>query len=746
MWRLIFPTERRIVLKESSTVDIIPSTSAASGVHLVKDYLVPAFCEFVVNVVTQRAGLSEIRPAPMRKRRIIASNGIADIPISEAFSLKIANFSDRGIFLRAGTVVAYASELQSGVRIVTDAQPADEESEKWRQEVGVDQELPEDIRAAVFDVLDRRSDMWTGLRPGDITCAEHRIKTNGRPVRLQPYRAGPYAREAEKTEVERMLSMGVIEPSSSEWAAPVVLVPKADGGWRFCVDYRRLNAITERDVYPLPRMDKCLDSLGDAYVFSTLDANAGYWQVKVAAEDRDKTSFTCHVGTFRFLRMPFGLVNAPSTFQRAMDVILSRVKWRFALVYLDEVIVFSQSYSQHLSDLADVLDLLRNAGVTLRLKKCHFFKKRVKYLGHIVTPGKLEVDDRNTMAIQMAKIPVNRTELRSFLGLCNVYRRFVPNFARRAASLTKLLRGKVPDRLELDQEAVDSFEDLKSCLCAPPVLSLPRAQGELVLDTDASDAQLGCCLQQRDDDNQFHPLGYWSRQLNQAEQRYSATEKEALAVVWSIKRLRPYLEATRFTVRTDHAALTWLFDVDGDNRRLARWRLCLAEYDFTVKHRLGVIHQPADGLSRLRTEGHDESDLGDEIPCIVVADESEGTRTYDPISIEELLTEQSRDQFCQDIVAKDNVLDSNGCVCRKDPRSGRLQLCVPTSLRVKVMSLGHNPPLAGHPGAKRMYQTLSRVFVWPKMAFEIACVVRSKTPENPATYDVHEAVPAFGCF
>jgi hypothetical protein len=339
-----------------------------------------------------------------------------------------------------------------------------------------------------------------------------------------------------------------------------------------------------------------------------------------------------------------------------------------------------------------------------------------------------------------------RTELRSFLGLCNVYRRFVPNFARRAASLTKLLRGKVPDRLELDQEAVDSFEDLKSCLCAPPVLSLPRAQGELVLDTDASDAQLGCCLQQRDDDNQFHPLGYWSRQLNQAEQRYSATEKEALAVVWSIKRLRPYLEATRFTVRTDHAAITWLFDVDGDNRRLARWRLCLAEYDFTVKHRPGVIHQPADGLSRLRTEGHDESDLGDEIPCIVVADESEGTRTYDPISIEELLTEQSRDQFCQDIVAKDNVLDSNGCVCRKDPRSGRLQLCVPTSLRVKVMSLGHNPPLAGHPGAKRMYQTLSRVFVWRKMAFEIACVVRSKTPENPATYDVHEAVPAFGCF
>jgi Reverse transcriptase (RNA-dependent DNA polymerase) len=205
-----------------------------------------------------------------------------------------------------------------------------------------------------------------------------------------------------------MLAEDIIEPATSEWSSPVVLVPKRDGGMRFCVDYRKLNSLTERDVYPLPRLDECIDSLGDAVVFSTLDANSGYWQVSVHPDHRDKTTFTCHVGTFRFKRMPFGLRNAPLTFQRAIDVILSGVRWQKCLCYLDDIIVFSSSVESHVEDLDKVL----------RLDKFHFFRRRVNYLGHIIEPGKLSVQATKVDTILKAKLPRTKTELRAFLGIC----------------------------------------------------------------------------------------------------------------------------------------------------------------------------------------------------------------------------------------------------------------------------------------------------------------------------------------
>jgi Reverse transcriptase (RNA-dependent DNA polymerase) len=207
----------------------------------------------------------------------------------------------------------------------------------------------------------------------------HRIEAlpGSKPVHAQPYRAGSNARVAEKTEIDRMLAQQVIEPATCERASPIVLVPKPDGTLRFCVDYRRLNMITVPDTYPLPRMDECIDSLGDAVVFTILDCNSGYWQIPVHPGDRDKTTFTSHYGTYRFLWLPFGLRNAPATFQRAIDIILSGVKWKTCLVYLDDVIVFSGSRSAHLAHVAEVLTLLGNAGLSLKLKKCHFFSETV---------------------------------------------------------------------------------------------------------------------------------------------------------------------------------------------------------------------------------------------------------------------------------------------------------------------------------------------------------------------------------
>lgn len=607
--------------------------------------------------------------------------------------------------------------------------------------------------------------MWSGTL-GTIKATQHRIDLTpgANPVYQPPYRAGPAARVTEKTEVQRMLQAGVIEPSMAEWASPVVLVPKPDGSKRFCIDYRRLNAITIRDSYPIPRMDECIDSLGEASVFTTLDANSGYWQVEIAPGDRDKTTFTCHEGLYRFIRMPFGLKNAPATFQRAIDIILSKVKWQYALVYLDDVIIYSKSVEDHFAHVRTVLTLLQNAGVSLKLNKCSFFTTAVDYLGHKIRPGKLEVASRTCEAIRYAKPPTNQTEIRSFLGLCNVYRRFVKNFARIAAPLNKKLHKDKPKYFgPLDEEELQAFATLRNCLLSPPILALPKMGKPYIVETDACNEQVGCVLlQEQETAKDYRPIGYWSRTLTAAERNYTTSERECLAIVWAILMLRPYLEGTKFTVRTDHDSLRWLLNISDVSGRLARWRLRLAEFDYTVVHRPGVKHQAPDALSRLPTAGADTSPLEDGIPCFTVTTDSgnedgetnlswmktdmteddtlterevdayyrhldvlmtqEEELSTSPISMDDLLKEQASDAYCQSLVLEttkvdsDFVVDTHGLICRRSNLDGALQRVVPESLRKRVLYLAHYPRLAGHPGGYKLYATLRREYYWPFMA------------------------------
>jgi len=409
--------------------------------------------------------------------------------------------------------------------------------------------VPTELHGKVHGLLDQFKGMWWG-KLGELKATTHHIqlKPYAKPVNSAPYRAGPHRRLEVEKQVKKMLDLRVSEPGDAEWSVPVVVVPNPGGHFRFCLDYRRLGERTVKDAYPVKRMNDCLDSLGDATVFSTLDCSAGYCQIPVAAEDRDKTTFTSHTDLFRFLRIPFGLVSAPASFPWALDIILSGVRWQTCLVFLDDVIVFSRTVGDHIRHLREVPFLLEKAGVSLKpskfhlfqagvsLKpsKCHLFQKKVEYLRHVVHPGQLLVNQKNIKSLAQALPPHNQTELRSFLGMCNVYRRFIKNHEHIAKPLTNLISKNLPHVLPpLDAAQLAAFEYLKERLSSTPILTLPRRECLFILDTDACAIQVGCTLLQQQADKSILPVGYFSRGLISAEQNYSTTDKECLAVVWA---------------------------------------------------------------------------------------------------------------------------------------------------------------------------------------------------------------------
>jgi RNase H-like domain found in reverse transcriptase len=277
------------------------------------------------------------------------------------------------------------------------------------------------------------------------------------------------------------------------------------------------------------------------------------------------------------------------------------------LVYLDAIIIYSKTMDAHVGHLDEVLTLLGTAGLSLKLSKCLFFKDTVAYLGHVIRPGKLAVAVKNMDSLRSALPPTTQTELRSFLGLCNVYLRFIVGFEKVAGPLNHLLKkGEGP----LTKEQLLAFETLREMLLQPPILALPRREGRYILDTYASDGHIGCCLSQEHPDGLRHPNGYWSRSLNPAERNYSTTEKECLAIEWAILTLRPYLEGQRFLIRTDHHFLRWVLNLADAQGRLARWRLRLLEFDLEVEYSPRKEHHAADVMSRLSPSPRSEETKG----------------------------------------------------------------------------------------------------------------------------------------
>lgn len=537
--------------------------------------------------------------------RVIVNPDMYNIP------LRLINVQDKPCTLYEGAIVAHCHRITDNniqtSEVVNSIASGSDESKKGGQ---LPSHLLDVYESSKEDLDENQRDEFKNLliEYGDIfsknsddlgvtNLVEHTINTGYHaPVRQRPRRI-PLARMADaEAEIQKLLKQDVIEPSSSPWNSNIVLVKKSDNTWRFCIDYRAVNEAVIKNSHPLPRIDDTIDALSGAKFFSNVDLKAGYFQIPVAERDRPKTSFSFPGGgSWQFKRMPMGLCNSAPVFERLMEKVLTGLTFKVCLVYLDDIIIYSKSFETHIRNLREVFQRLKAANLKLSPKKCHFLKKQVKFLGHVVSQEGVATDPSKIEAVKDWPIPKSIKDVRSFLGLTSYYRKFIKGYAEKAKPLYKVTEKN--QRFSWSEDCQISFKELKDALISAPILAYPTSEGNFILDTDASNLHMGAVLSQVQEGVE-KVICYFSKTFSRSERRYCVTRRELLAVVSSIKHFHHYLYGRHFLVRSDHGALRWLFNFKNPEGQLARWFEVLASYDFRIEHRAGRSHNNADALSR----------------------------------------------------------------------------------------------------------------------------------------------------
>lgn len=443
------------------------------------------------------------------------------------------------------------------------------------------------------------------------TTIEATIRTiNNEPVWVKQYPYPMSDHDFVKTEIEKLLENNIIKKSFSPYNAPIWVVPKkgTDGDGkpkrRMVIDYSKLNSQTIKDRYPMPDINLTLQNLGNAKIFSTVDLESGFHQVIIKETDREKTAFSINGAKYEFVRMPFGLKNAPSIFQRCVDDILRPYIGKFAYIYMDDVLIFSNSPEEHMNHISIIINALHNANMKISSEKSHFFKNSIEYLGHIIKNGRITIDPQKTEIIQNFPIPKTLKELRGFLGLTGVYRKFVMHYAKIAKPLSIHLRGEngrigknhsAKVEIKLDGAAIEAMEQIKQKLCEHIELYQPDFNKPFQLTTDASNFAIGAVLSQAN-----HPITFISRTLSQTEQNYATNEKELLCIVWSLQKLRHLLYGIAdITIYTDHQSLKFATSENNPNNKLKRWKNLVEEFGAKIEYKPGHENIVADTLSRI---------------------------------------------------------------------------------------------------------------------------------------------------
>lgn len=550
---------------------------------------------------------------------------------------------------------------------------------------------------------------------GCTSVAEMNIELNSqRPVVYRPYRLSHHERSKVRSMVDEMLEAGIVRESSSEYASPILLVRKKDGSLRMCVDYRMLNSVTVKERYPMPIIEDEIARLSGQACFISLDLASGYYQVPIAEQSKRLTSFVTPDGQYEFNRMPFGLANAPAVFQRTMNTILGSARFSKATAYMDDILIFGKDPLECLNHFEEILQLLKNANLTLNLSKCDFLRDKIDYLGYEIGAAGVRPGEKKISSVMHFPRPESVHNVRQFLGLASYFRKFVQDFAQVAFPLSKLLKKGVAWEWSEKQEA--AFENLKARLVDRPILAIYDPSAETELHTDASRIGVGGILLQRSKENTLRPVAYYSRQTSPEEKNFHSYELETLAVVCSLRKFRVYLLGKDFKIVTDCSALRSTFTKRDLIPRIARWWLQLQEFDCTVEYRAGTKMTHVDALSRNPVDEPNEDSL-DRFPAVMAITSDDWLHTLQ-LGDSELrrirdildshLDEKGLQYIKDNYVVKDNKLYR----CVGEDRDN-VRWVVPKGARWQLCRMNHDD--IGHFGVEKTLERLKKNYWFPKM-------------------------------
>lgn len=530
-----------------------------------------------------------------------------------------------------------------------------------------------------------------------VTDVQHRIVTTGPPVKSNPYPTSETQKRVIEEWIKKLMKVNSISKSCSPWASPIIFVKKSDGSLRLCVDYRRLNEVTEKDSYPLPRDDDLFAKLQGCSYFTSLDFIGGYWQIAVAPEDRPKTAFTCHLGTYQWHVMPFGLSNAPSTFQRFINSLIEEEHLEdISMAKLDDILVFSKgTFKEHKEAVVRVLKVLQKRNCKLKFKKCSFFQKSLTHLGMCISEKGLTPDDAHIKALLNIKSPTSLKEIRSVLGMLNFYRRFIANYSMKMEPITSLLKKGVKEFWNPTAET--ALRSLLKELTQKPCLIFPDFSKSFVLQTDASKKGLGAVIFQ-DLGKGRQPVAFFSRTLTAAEKNYPTAGLEALAIVFGVRKGFQYLHGQEFIIETDHKALAYIQKWKNKNSMIARWWLELQEVASKAKitYIKGSENVTADVLSRLFS--------------------------LEEVTLNSIAKSQKLDSLCIQIVSALNQSGGFPEIVKKYQKQFELRndilyksdaLVIPLDLKFEVLKKFHNSSEGSHLGFSKSYQKFNELYFWP---------------------------------
>ncbi len=593
--------------------------------------VIPPKCEMMVPVKIPLHHRNNIllleQQKDLHQHKLVGAACIIDTTNGKYWAYKVMNPNNHSITLKKGTFIAEGSPIKASdisrynenTANIFSSSPSDkyftlEECKKIVDPLGIkinDADLTEEQKQDIYRLIASYRDCFAidMSELGHNNDKPLKIETTDEiPVAQRPYKTTKQVRDEIEKNVDEMLENGVIEPSTSEWQSPVVMARKKDGTNRFAIDYRALNKKCIPLSHPIANISEVLDAIGEAKpaYFTTLDMASGFWQFGLDKETKHKTAFVTHHGKWEFNRIPFGIKLATSAFQSRINNILRGLIWKAALVYIDDVVIFSQTWKLHLQHISEILDRLRAANLKLKPSKCHFARKKVRYLGHYITPKGVEVDEANTEALKTFPTPTNVTKLRSFLGLCNFYRKFVPNFSKIVAPLNQLLRKGEKFHWNDDHDA--AFKQLKEALLSPELLTYPDPEKDFILRTDASKQAVGYVLSQLNKEGDEKVIAFGGHSIRKEQKNYSATKLEMLAVKDGLRTYHHLLANSKIDIYTDHSALKPLLTSKRHvaDRAIQNWINELQGYNFEVHYIQGKKNLVPDALSR-REYNEDES-------------------------------------------------------------------------------------------------------------------------------------------